>query len=167
MRWLAGVVALAILAAGGYVGYRHWHHASPHRAASPPPCPDRQSTVQLPPRSSVHVAVRNATLHTGLATRVAHELRRRQLHVTSVGNTAFRGKGIATVRYSADRRSQAEVVAAQIPGTTLMQQSGHGRLELDLGPRFHGLASSFAASEALTREVAATASPAPTPSCPS
>lgn len=165
VRWLAGLVVIAVAAAGGYAGYRHWHHRSPHRVASTRPCQGHPAVVPTPQPSDVRVAVRNATLRTGLASRVAHALRQRQVHVVSIGNTPLRGKGVATVRYTADRRSQAEVLAAQIRGATMAPEPGHGRLELDLGPRFHGLAPARVAGDQLTREVAATASPTPTPRC--
>jgi hypothetical protein len=112
--------------------------------------------------------VRNATLRTGLAARVAHALRQRHLTVTSVGNAAQMGKGVATVRYTSDRSSAARVVAAQIAGATLAPMSGSGRVELDIGPHYRGLRPAKAAHTALVvaaKAAVPSAVPAPTASC--
>jgi hypothetical protein len=150
-------VVLAV-AAGGYVGYRQLSNgsAAPHVALGP--CPTTTSTPVVAPAD--RVTVRNATLETGLAREVAHELRQRHFRVGKPGNTPFRGKGVATVRYSPDRLATARLVAAQFAGATLVQVTGSRVLEVDIGPKFRALVP---VAQALAAERAGGASTSPSP----
>ena len=108
------------------------------------------------------MVVRNATLKTGLATDVSRALRKRDFRVAKVGNTLFRGKGVATVRYSADRAQAAQLLAAQFDGATVVEVGGSQVLEVDVGPRYTALVP-LAQAQAAVR---ATPTPTPTPSAP-
>ncbi len=149
---------VVVLAGGGYAGYRHFSAHSKRSVALLAPCPSAHPTP--PAAQQAPVTVRNATLKTGLASEVAHELRRRHFRVGAVGNTPFRGKGVATVQYSADRLQSARLVAAEFADATMREVAGRGVLELDVGPRYRGLVPA-AAAEAADRAILATASGAP------
>lgn len=116
------------------------------------------------------LVVKNATLVTGLAADVAKQLRRRDFHVGSVGNTLFRGKGVATVQYSSDRAESAQLVAAQFSGATLLPVSGSDVLEVDIGPRFTALvpvAQAQTAEHAILSSPSASPTPSTSPECAS
>jgi hypothetical protein len=157
-RRLAVVVVLVLVLGGGYFGYRHFHGSSSGPTASLAPCPVTMPTI--PPAAQERVVVRNATLRTGLASDVARELRQRHFKIGAVGNTLFQGKGVATVKYSGDRATSAELLAAQFDGATLDEVSGSHVLEIDIGPRFHSLVP---LAQAQADEGALT-TPTPTPS---
>jgi hypothetical protein len=77
------------------------------------------------------------------------------------------GKGIATVRYSPNRKLEAQRLAAQIANSTLVPVGGHGVVELDIDSKFRVLASRRAARAAERLAVIgspAHTSPTPTPS---
>jgi hypothetical protein len=110
--------------------------------------------------------VTNGTERNGLAAAVSAELKKRGFHVISIGNTALMSTGVATVRYSKDRRFVADRVAAEIKGSILVPAGGHGVVELDLGPSFRRLASLGDARAALTKLLPKTTpTPTPTTSC--
>jgi LytR cell envelope-related transcriptional attenuator len=151
------VVVLA-LGGGGYEIYHHVSGGSSSVKTALPPCP---ATTSSPPLTqTVRVVVRNATLKSGLATQVAHALRRRDFTVAKVGNTLFRGKGVATIRYSADRTQVARQLGAQFAGATLVQVAGNAVLEVDIGPKFRAL-TPVAQAQAAEHSLA---TPTPTPS---
>jgi hypothetical protein len=167
------VVAVVVLAGtGGYVGYRHFSGHSTRSVALLAPCP--AATPSPPAALQARLAVRNATLKTGLAAQVAHQLRQRHFRVGTVGNTLFRGKGVATVQYSADRADSARLVAAQFSGATMTEVGGSRILEVDIGPKYRSLLPA-AEAQAAERAILATASPVsrssptptptPSPSC--
>ncbi len=107
------------------------------------------------------MVVRNATLKTGLAAEVARDLRKRGFRIGKVGNTLFRGKGVATVKYSADRLQAARVLAAQFSGATVEQVAGPPALEVDIGPKFDALVP-LAQAQAAERGIIGTPRPAAT-----
>jgi hypothetical protein len=167
-RYLTILVVLALVAGAGYAGYRGLHRGTSDRPGAKLALCPKASVTPTKAAPGPKVDVLNASLVTGLATEVAHELRHRGLRVGSVGNAAAVGKGVATVRYSADRTLWGLHLAAEIPGAKSLPVAGHGVLELDLNPKFTALASKRAAAAAFRRAVAsahlATPSPTPTPS---
>jgi hypothetical protein len=165
-RWLTSALVLALLAGGGYAAFLGLRGTSSGATAQPPLCP-LPSTSPAPSHGpKPKVVVDNATLQPGLATQVAAQLKHRGFIITDVGNTPTMGKGVATVRYSADRRLLADRLAAQIQGTTLVAGGGHGVVELDIGPKFRALASRADAKAAyLSSAPSPTAAPSPAASC--
>jgi hypothetical protein len=166
-RLFATLIAL-VCAAAGYGGY---HFASEGHAAAPQtllPCPSVSPTASALPGIRPLV-VRNGTLTSGLATRVAAQLRHRDIPVASVGNTLFRSHGVATVRFSADRLAGARLLATQVAGASMVQVMGTGVLELDIGPKFRALvpaAKAAAAAHRLLPTPSASASPCSSASTP-
>jgi LytR cell envelope-related transcriptional attenuator len=163
-RWSVLLLVLVALAAVGYVGDRyvwpHLHSSTP--TAAPVSCPRSTPAPPLPAAKSVSLRVRNATLREGLASQVASSLHHRGFHVRGVGNTSARVTGTAAVRYSADRAQQAKALAAQVDAPVLVRVAGKGVLDLDLGPKWHSLASVAAARAA---ERADRRARRPTPTC--
>lgn len=149
------------VAGAAYGGYRVVSSGSSSTPKTLPPCPT--ASAKPPAAQRELLTVRNATLTTGLAADVARELRQRHFRVGKVGNTLFRGKGIATVQYSADRRQSAQLVAAQFDGATMTEVSGSGVLEVDIGPRYHSLVPADQA-QAADHTILASVSPSPTSS---
>jgi hypothetical protein len=178
-RYVTVALVVILLGGGGYAAYRglkNTHSTSPgatlalckkgapRAAGSPPPASAKTGKTTI--------VVDNATLVSGLAAQVAGELRTRGFTIASVGNTAARGRGVATVRYSPDRKVVGEQLAAQIKGATLVEAAGSKRVELDVGPKYTALRSTRAAGAALRKLVAADAASAspspsatPTPTC--
>jgi hypothetical protein len=152
------LLVVVLLGGGGYAGYHFIHGGSSGPKAALPPCPAITASPSTAPPD--RVVVRNATLKTGLATQVAHALRTRDFKVARVGNTVFRGKGVATIRYSADRLTAAERLAAQFAGATLTPVAGSRVLKIDVGPKFRALVP-LAQAQAAERQLA---TPSPTPS---
>jgi hypothetical protein len=154
---------LVLLAAAGYAGDRyvwpHLHSSTP--AAAPASCPRPSPAPPLPAAKAVSLRVRNSTLRVGLASNVAAALHQRGFHVRGVGNTSAKVTGTATVRYSSDRAAQAKALAAQISRPVMVQVRGKGVLDLDLGPKWHALAS-VQAARAAERADRKAANPAPT-----
>jgi hypothetical protein len=163
VSWSVVVGVLVLLAAAGYAGDRylwpHLHSSTP--TAAPANCPKAGPVPRLPAARQVSLRVRNSTVREGLASGVASALDHRGFHVRGVGNTSAKVTGTATVRYSADRAEQAKALATQISHPAMVQVSGKGVLDLDLGPRWHALAS-VKAARAAERAARKPASPAPT-----
>jgi hypothetical protein len=166
-RQRLAVVAVVLAVAGiGFGGYALLGGSSSSSPKVLPRCP--ATTPQPPEAQQARLTVRNATLKTGLAAEVAHALRQRDFRVGKVGNTLFRGKGVATVRYSADRLDAARLVAAQFDGATLMPVAGAKVLEVDVGPKFRDLvpvADAEAAARAILASSSPTTSATPSPTC--
>lgn len=160
------LVVVVLLVAGGYFAYLGLRGSSSSPAAGTHNCvvvrsrlPDRE------PRPLV-LTVKNGTLRNGLAAAVSAQLKQRGFHVRSIGNTVLRIKGVATVRYSANRRQVADFVAAQITGSKLVKAGGHGVVELDLGSRYQSLVSVAKAVADYQRTLPPlSASPTPSESC--
>jgi hypothetical protein len=168
-RWLATAVVVLLLGAGGYFAFLGLSgNSSPSKpVASPTRCPKPTATAPAA-ASKVHLVVRNATLRTGLAAQVSRQLKKRGFHVSTIGNTAKMGRGVATIHYGSGRLIEAQAVADQIRGATMVQ-AAHSGIELDIGPRFRALQTTAAARAArahlVARETAAL-SPSPSPTCP-
>jgi LytR cell envelope-related transcriptional attenuator len=173
---VVSVVVLLLLAGGGYAAYAGLSGGSPTPKAAPivrRTCPVASVPGPSDPHD-VHLVVLNATLTSGLAAQVSAQLKHRGFHVSSIGNTAKLGSGVATVRYGAGRQLAAQAVADQI-GSAVLVRGGHG-IELDVGPGFHRLATvaqaraaalRFVAQQAAAKAAAASASPSPSasPTC--
>lgn len=161
---VAGVVL--VVAGIAYGGYRVFGGGSSSSPLVLPPCPSPTATA--PVATQARLTVRNATLKAGLAADVARQLRQRNFHVAKVGNTVFRGKGVATVHYSADRTESARLVAAQFVGATMTEVTGSNVLELDIGPKFRALVpvgQAQAADRAILATPTAAPAAAPSPTC--
>ncbi len=162
-RWLVTLVVILLLAAGGYFAFLGLSGGSPKSSGSSLPlCPTGSTAAHAPNPGPLRLTVKNATMRNGLAASVSAKLKKRGFHVLSIGNTVLMKHGVASVRYSADRRLVAAKVAAQIAGSTLVPAGGHGVVELDLGPGFRALASPAVAAAAYLR-LLPHASPSPTP----
>jgi hypothetical protein len=153
-----------VVAGGGYFGYQQVFGGSAGTPTALPPCP--APTATTPVTEQATLVVKNATLTGGLASDVAKKLRHRDFKIGSVGNTLFRGKGVATIDYSADLGEAAQLVAAQFDGATLDEVSGNNVLELDVGPRFEALVP-LAQAEQAEQDIIGTPTPTPTasPTC--
>jgi hypothetical protein len=151
-RWLVTILVFALLAGGGYAAFLGLTGGSSGASASKLPlCPLPTKLAAPPAAGPLRLTVKNATERNGLAARVAAELTNRAFHVLSVGNAVKISSNVATVRYSPDRRAVADKVAAQIQGSTLVDVGGHGVVELDLGMKFHALATPLEAKVAYLR----------------
>jgi hypothetical protein len=150
---------VVVVLGGGYFGYRQVFGGSSKPAVALPLCP--ATAPSQPAALQQRVTVRNATLETGLATDVAKELRQRHFKIGDVGNTAFRGKGVATVQYSSDTLTAAQLLGAQFDGATLTEVAGMGVLEVDIGPKFQDLVP-LGQAQAAEQDILGT--PTPTPS---
>jgi hypothetical protein len=166
-RYLLILLVVALLAGGGYAGYRGLTGGSSNHAPSAPvaaSCPKPLTSAEFAPPHQVKLRVFNASLRTGLAAQVRAELVRRRFHVVEIGNALRVGHNIAMIRYSPDQKRAASTVAAQISGRLTMKPvTGENVLELDIGVHFVRLRSA-AAAKAVERRVAASASPSPSPS---
>jgi hypothetical protein len=169
---VAVIVVLALLAGGGYAAYRGLSGGSGSDVAAKLPLCAKSTKTQpsrVPRAPESKVTIFNASLITGLAAQVAGELKHRNFPVGQIGNAAKVGKGVATIRYSADRKVEAARLAAAVPGATMVQVSGSHVVELDINPKFTALASKSAAAKAFRLAVVqqhlATPSPTPTPTC--
>jgi hypothetical protein len=153
-----------VVAGGGYFGYQQVFGGSGGTPKALPPCP--RSTPTTPVTEQATLVVKNATLTSGLASDVAKALRRRDFKIGLVGNTLFRGKGVATIDYSADLAQAAQLVGAEFDGATLDEVSGTKVLEVDIGPRFQALVP-IAQAQAAEQDIVGTPTPTPTasPTC--
>ncbi|HET7530261.1 MAG TPA: LCP family protein, partial [Mycobacteriales bacterium] len=84
--------------------------------------------------SAIHVRVLNGTGESGLAARVADDLRARGFVVDEVGDADSTGYGESVVRYGTEKRESSETLAASVPGSTRQQDATLGSvLELIVG----------------------------------
>jgi hypothetical protein len=162
------LLVLVLLGGGGYAAYAGLSGGSSNpSSAKLPLCPVGNTLPKVPRVPSSKLVVNNASLTAGLAASVANELKHRGFRIKSVGNTAEMGKGVATVRYSPDRKVQAEQVASEVKGAKLVAATGSGYIEIDLDPQFTALVSNNAAKKAfrltLTKSAVGSASASPSP----
>lgn len=172
-RYVLVLVVVALLAGGGYAGYRGLEGSS--SAGSPAPtdtCRPSTGRSLFAPAGQVRLTILNASLHTGLAASVESAMRKRGFHVAGIGNAARLGRDVATIRYSPDELRASRTVAAEIPGeATIKPVPGHHVLVLDLGTHFRTLQSVRAARaterrrDAAASAAARSASPSPSASC--
>ncbi|HEX3824721.1 MAG TPA: LytR C-terminal domain-containing protein [Mycobacteriales bacterium] len=161
-RWLITLLVLVLLGTGGYFAYLGLRGGSSptHPAAVLPACPTAAPVGPTNPHQ-VRLVVLNGTLQTGLAGRVSAALKHRGFKVSQPANTVLLVNGVATVHYPSGRLRDAQAVADQVKGARLVESSG-SELSLDLGQKFHALASVAQARAARARLVkAATASTGP------
>jgi LytR cell envelope-related transcriptional attenuator len=177
-RWVVTVLVLVLLAGGGFAAYLGLTGSSsdPDPVATAPHCV--APVVAGPSRPhQVHVVVLNGTLRNGLAGRVAASLKHRGFHVAQIGNTPRLVTGVAIVRYGSGQLLDAQAVADQIQGATVvratLRDGAHvSTVQLDVGPQFNSLRTAAAATlaraqivAAKVQAIAASASPSPSPSC--
>jgi hypothetical protein len=155
-------LVVVLLGAGGYFAFLGLSGgSSPNKpvASRSSPCVSRVTVAPPVAAAKVHVAVYNATLRNGLAAQISGELKNRGFHISQIGNTPTTGTGIAAIRYSHGHLLEAQTVADQIKGATLVKTTIPG-VELDIGPKFRALLSPAAAKTAraalLTSEAAVT-----------
>jgi LytR cell envelope-related transcriptional attenuator len=165
-RWLVAILVFVLLAGGGYAAFLGLTGGSSKSPVSQLPlCPLPAKVAPAQTLGPLRVVVNNATQRDGLAAEVGADLGTRGFHVTKIGNAAPMSTGVATVHYSADRRLVAAKVAAQITGSTMVAASGRGVVILDIGPKFHALATPKHARAAYLRLAAPPPAPTPTGSC--
>lgn len=124
-------------------------------SAKPPASPK-----PLPSPSTITVDVFNATDRQGLAKTTAKQLEGRGFVIGDIANDPVDKPitGSAQVRYGPKGKSQAKVVAAQVPQSTLVNDKRADRtVSLALGDGYTGLATPEQAAAALA--------PTPSPSC--
>ncbi len=124
---------------------------SPKASATPRPLP-------LP--STITVDVLNATDRQGLAKTTAKQLKDRGFIIDDIANDPKNGSVnvSAEVRHGKKGKSQATVVAAQVPGSTLVLDKRTDKtVSLAIGEAYDGLAT--------PEQVAAALAPSPSPTC--
>ena len=170
---LVGVLALLI---GGGVGW-YLTNRDPAETAAPTTsgCPSPVTTPSpgvsgspavsgaakpLPAPSTITVDVFNSTDRQGLAKTTADELEKRDFVIGDVANDPLGDPiaGTAEVRHGAKGKKQAQVVAAQVPESTLVNDKRADRtVSLALGEAYDGLAT--------PEQAAAVLSPSPSSTC--
>lgn len=146
-------------------------------ASSASPCPTPTSgTTTLPAPSAVTVSVLNSTNRAGLAKSVAGALTTRGFAVAGYGNDTGHAPitGVAEIRFPADRRDEATLLAYYFPGATLVPSTAtaDSKVVVSLGRAYLRLPTAAAITAAMTKDKAtvarsgAAASPASaSPSC--
>ncbi|HYN74962.1 MAG TPA: LytR C-terminal domain-containing protein [Candidatus Limnocylindria bacterium] len=165
------LVGLLVLAAGGYLGWRLMNRndttatSTPTNSGCPTPGASptgsaASTTKPLPKPSSITVDVLNATDRQGLAKTTASQLEARGFDIGAIANDPAGKKiaGTAQVRYGPKGKRNATVVAAQVPGSALVNDRRTTKtVSLALGEAYTGLATPEEAAAALT--------PSPSPTC--
>ncbi len=165
------LIGLLVLAAGGYLGWRLMNRddttASPGPTNSSCPSPGASpsgspgaSAKPLPKPSTITVDVLNSTDRQGLAKTTAGQLEARGFRIGAIDNDPLGKKiaGTAQVRYGPKGKRNATVVAAQVTGSTLVNDKRTSKVvSLALGEAYTGLATPEEAAAALT--------PSPSPTC--
>ncbi|MDO8307032.1 MAG: LytR C-terminal domain-containing protein [Actinomycetota bacterium] len=113
--------------------------------SSPSPCVTTMVIPAdvLPAANRVRVNVYNATEVAGLAGRAAKELGARDFQVVKISNDPLEQKipGVAQIRYGPKGAASAQVLAFQVPGAELVEDTRKGRtVDLAMGEEFAGLA---------------------------
>jgi hypothetical protein len=171
-RYVTVVLVVALLAGGGYAAYRGLSGGSGGPSAASLPRCAKSAAVHHPRAAALpqsKVAVYNASLITGLAAQVGADLGHRGFPIGHIGNASKVGTGVATVRYSADRKVEATRLAAQIKGATLVAVGGQHVVELELNPKFTAMVSKRAGAAAFRAAAVSqhlvTSGPTPAPTC--
>ncbi|MDQ1695482.1 MAG: hypothetical protein QOJ03_835 [Frankiaceae bacterium] len=119
------------------------------------PSPSASPLVVAP--SAIHVRVLNGTGQSGLAHKVADELRSRGFVVDGVGDANSSAYTSSIVRYGVDRNESSQTLTAAVPGSNRQQDGTLGStLELIVGSDYAGTRSVTISSP--------TATPTPRPS---
>jgi LytR cell envelope-related transcriptional attenuator len=151
----ATVAALIVGVVVGWFGHslRNHHKAS---AAKAEVCVTHTSTPvaagPVPKASTVTVNVYNATARAGLARTTGAELATRQFNVANVANDPLKATiaGSAVVRYGPKGLAQARLVAAQVPGATLLKDNRtDATVDLVIGNGFQAVATPAQVTAAL------------------
>lgn len=101
----------------------------------------------VPAISSIGIRVYNSTQRTGIAGDASALLRARGFDVLATGNdpTSRRVRGTAQIRYGAAGKDAASIVAAAVPGATLVADGRAGQtVDVALGPAYRSVASAAA-----------------------
>jgi hypothetical protein len=156
------LVALSVLAL--VVWWRVLHRGGEATAVA---CPARTTTgvLALDPRR-VRVRVYNATETSGLARKVADQLRRRGFSIAATSNDPLTGtravRGVGELRYGALGADQARLVSWQFPGIRLAEDPRTDAIvDVAVGPGFRALASSAQVNQAKRQAVAKAAQRSP------
>jgi hypothetical protein len=160
---LIGVLAVALLGAGGYFGWRELHGSGSSKATLIPICTTPSPSPSPVAASAVTIVLRNGTPQVGLAHRLADLLEGRGFKVASVGNTRTPVTGVAVVLYPPGQEGAALAVAEQFPGVTLTPDptGASGRVQLEIGSGYRSLATAAQVAAAHARDQAAASPPPP------
>ena len=139
------MAVLAVLVAGGWVGWQHFSGDDGGKATTAPtpkPCPSPKFRTTLP-KHPAPVDVFNGTRQDGLAHHVARVLRADGgLPVGQVDNSRKPLHGTSVVRYPSVDRLEAWIVAARTaPPARLMPAPNARRVQLTIGSSYRRLAS--------------------------
>lgn len=138
-------------------------------------CAPTPTQQVLPAPASITVTVLNSTTRTGLAKATAGTLTRIGFTVSRFGNDTGRPpiKGVGEIRYTADQREEAAMLAYYFPGAKMIARtSTDSNLIVSLGTKYTKVASAAAVQEALQRNKitvqnprAQNVSPSASPNC--
>lgn len=131
---VAAVLGVSLFVAAGYVQGWLGKHADTPRACAP------KTAVTA---NQVTLNVYNATSHSGLARKTADGLKKRGFKIATVANDPLEKKvtGSSEVRYGNGGARAAKLVAAQVRGAKMVQDSrSDGSLDIVIGDRFTALA---------------------------
>ena len=135
------VMGIGVGAAGVYQGWWEWPFGEEEAAApqdTPTPCPTPEVTAAQP--ADVQVTVLNGTGERGLAATVSTELAGRGYVVGEAGNTESPLAEIAQVIHGPESLTAARSVAAQVDGSTLVDDGRAGpAVDLALGAGYTAL----------------------------
>jgi hypothetical protein len=102
---LTAVIVVGLLGGGGYAAYAGLRGTSSGNAATRPKlavCPKPLTTTMFAAPRDVRLTILNASLQTGLAATIGHQLHHRGFHVSRIGNAVRVVHGVAAIRYSPD-----------------------------------------------------------------
>lgn len=159
--YAVALLLIALVAAGGWFGWRAWHGDGAPSARPEVVCVTPSPSPSPAPVTSVNVAVLNGTKTVGLAHTVAGELTKRGFAIIRVGN-GTPVHGAPRITYAPGDISLALTLAEQVPGATLLELASQpaGQVKLNLSTGYRGLATRAAASTVRARDLAA-AAPSP------
>lgn len=152
--WPLVLFILVFAVAAGAVWWRIFEQDA-NSAAKAAACASARPTapVNLDPHT-IEVRVYNATSRSGIAGVASVGLRQRGFDVVATANdpTHRTVTGIAEVRYGSAGAAGAQLVAAAVPGATLVSdRRSDAAVDVALGPKYHSLATPAAIREALRR----------------
>ncbi len=151
------IVALMLFFAFWYA--YSYYRASGERTAAPPAACPTPTAASAPQPRSITVNVYNATNRTGLAARIATEVRTRGFKVATVANDPLQKTitGPAEVRYGKVAKPSSTVVLGLVKGARAVQDGrADASVDLVLGEKFTALAPRVKTPAPTTPDVAAT-----------
>lgn len=128
---------LLVFVVAGVMVWNHVLHQHPARNQPAANCPS------VPTISAIGVRVYNSTQRTGIAGDVSKVLRARGFDVLATGNdpTSHKVRGTAQVRHGVAGKEAASIVAAALPGATLVSDGrAGGTVDIALGPAYRSVA---------------------------